>query len=448
MFKMAWLRNGSDDTPRQASLPPPFLTVYAPELRLRDPDLLDTLPSLLPEGRRYALEAPPAAPAPSPEAVAPVVAGSEFSLALFLEPDSLDTLADQVIAAHGRGQAATMIIAIQTRQLVALGRWLQKRGEQDRLSGLRLILARDTEDALRQLPARLVHGATGNCIRMPVTAEVENTAWRCFYTFSPELQALATRIQAYADNGISRVYLLGGPGSGKTSLAYYYYRVRNRGRFVSVNLASENTGDKAAVKSLLCGHVSGAFPGAGARHGAFQTARDGVCFLDESHGVMGAVMEVLMEALDNGQFLPLGASAKQPVDCAILFASNRTWASLQEAVHIDEFTRLGAAVIEVPELHKREEDMIAVVATTLARLAQRCTTWVAPQGVDEAAWKLIRDCRWHGNVRALVRVLESAFVDTAAGGDGSLLIPTSAVERGLALWEPTTHHSHKLYTAA
>src|SRR3546814_14100260 len=50
----------------------------------------------------------------------------------------------------------------------------------------------------------------------------------------------------------------------------------NRGRFVSVNLAAENTGDKAAVKSLLCGHVSGAFPGDGSRTGAFTHARDGV----------------------------------------------------------------------------------------------------------------------------------------------------------------------------
>ncbi|HEX4895299.1 MAG TPA: sigma 54-interacting transcriptional regulator [Solimonas sp.] len=446
MFKMGWLRNGAEDTPQRAALPPPFLTVYAPELRLRDPDLLETLPRLLPEGCRYALEAPPLPVAPV-EGAAPVVASSEFALALFLEPEQLDSLADRVMAAHGKGQPASLIVAVQPRQLVHLGRWLQRRGEQDRLSGLRLILARDSEDALRQLPGRLQHGATHNCIRMPVAAEVENTAWRCFYTFSPELQALTTRIQAYADNGIHRVYLLGGPGSGKTSLAYYYYRVRNRGRFVSVNLASENTGDKAAVKSLLCGHVSGAFPGAGARHGAFTTARDGVCFLDESHGVMGAVMEVLMEALDNGQYLPLGASAKQPVDCAILFASNRTWASLQEAVHIDEFTRLGAAVLEVPELHRREEDMIAVTATTLSRLAQRCTTWVAPQGVDEAGWKLIRECRWHGNVRALVRVLESAFVDVAAGGEGALLIPPAAIERGLSLWEPVTHHSHRLYAA-
>src|SRR3546814_16130911 len=85
----------------------------------------------------------------------------------------------------------------------------------------------------------------------------------------------------------------------------------NRGRFVSVNLAAENTGEKAAVKSLLCGHVSGAFPGAGSRTGAFTHARDGVRFTVENQGIDGPVMEVLMEACDHDQYLALGASANE-----------------------------------------------------------------------------------------------------------------------------------------
>jgi transcriptional regulator with AAA-type ATPase domain len=447
MFEFAWRggrRRPDQDPVSRRAQPRPFLAVYAPtEWGVRDPAWRELVQRVLPSGCEIVMRGVEDARGDA----APQPLDAEFALGLFVDPAALDPVADRVLAAREAGQSATLIVAVQGRQLASLGRWLQARARKGRLVGLRLILAKDTEEALRQLPERLRHGTEDNLIRMPVSTEIEDSPYKNFFVFSPELQALVGRIRAFAANGITRAYLLGGPGSGKTSLAYFYYLTRNHGRFVSVNLAAENTGDKAAVKSLLCGHVIGAFPGAGARIGAFTHARDGVCFIDEAHGVTGSVMEVLMEALDNGQYMPFGASAKQPLDCALLFATNRSWASLQASVNIDEFTRLGAAVLEVPELHKREEDMIAVVATTLARLGENCTTWTPPEGVDEAAWRALRDCRWHGNVRALVRVLEAAFVDTAASASAAL-IPASAIAGGIALWEPAQHHSHRLYAAA
>ncbi|MGH8447318.1 MAG: sigma 54-interacting transcriptional regulator [Solimonas sp.] len=440
MFGMGTRKTGAvaPTMERQAQ---PFLRIYASDFHARDPELARHLSLLMPEGRSHELcgAAELGAQMTPPDA--------DFVLSLLLAPSLLDGLADAVLAARAAGRNTTLIVAVTNAQLTALGQWLHKRGNENRLGGLRLLVAPNAESAIRQLPQRLGAVVEDNLIRMPISSEVENSPMRNFYTFSPELQALVARIRAYAANGIHRTYLLGGPGSGKTSLSYYYYLVRNRGRFVSVNLAAENTGDKAAVKSLLCGHVSGAFPGAGSRTGAFSHARDGVCFIDESHGITGPVMEVLMEAFDNGQYLPFGASAKQSLECAIVFASNRSWETLQNSVNIDEFTRIGAATLSVPELHKREEDMIAVVATTLARLSERCTNWTQPKGVSEEAWVRIKQCRWHGNIRALVRVLESAFVDYGVRG-GDTMIQTDEIDAGIKLWEPANHHSHQLYAVA
>ncbi|MGH8460637.1 MAG: sigma 54-interacting transcriptional regulator [Stenotrophobium sp.] len=415
----------------------PYLQVFANDLSLRATDDLAILEQRLPEGGRCEFM-------PISSSVAGVPLRSDFLLSLFVEPSQLDGLVDQVLAARRNGRMTTLIVAINPLQLAALGRWLDRRANEGRLGGVRLLLAQDIAEVAEKLDSRLVPVREDNVIRMPMSTEVENSPVRNFYVFSPELQALVARIRGFARNGIMRCCLLGGPGSGKTSLAYYYFLVRERGRFVSVNLSAENTGDKAAIKSLLCGHVSGAFPGAGSRTGAFAHARDGVCFLDESHGVTGAVMEVLMEALDNGQYLPYGASAKQQMESALLFATNRSWEHLQNAVNLDEFTRMGASVLEVPELATREEDMIAVIATTLARLSARCTSWTAVAGLSAEAWRTIRECRWHGNVRGLVRTLESAFVDTASV-DGGEVIREAEVERGIALWEPKVHHSHQLY---
>ena len=412
--------------------------LVAPDLYLRDREKLGAFGSHLPEGQRCEY-------ASINDRALLVAIGSRYVVSLFNEPAQIDVLADQVLAARAGGADTVLIVVVAPSQLAALGNWLDRRASSGKLAGTRLMLAGDVESAAAQLPKRMQPVTEDNVIRMPVTTEVDNPSFKNFFVFSPELQALVARVRGFAQNGVARACLLGGPGSGKTTLAFYYFLVRAKGRFVSVNLAAENTGDKAQIKSLLCGHVSGAFPGAGARTGAFQHAREGVAFLDESHEINGAVMEVLMEALDAGQYLPLGASAKQPLECAVLYATNRSWAYLQNAVNLDQFTRLGAATLPVPELHRREEDMIAVAGTVLAKLGSRVTTWTAPTGLSLDAWAAIRACRWHGNLRALTRVLESAFVDHATTRPGEALIQVGDVENGIGLWEPKTHHSHEIY---
>ncbi|MGQ0620512.1 MAG: sigma 54-interacting transcriptional regulator [Panacagrimonas sp.] len=437
MFRLGTPNKKSQTHPSTDRLARPDLVIYTSDTLLRDQERVGAFHHHLSAGRRFEFRGLPGVF--EHESIE-----SDFVLALFIEPAKLDPLADTVLARRNGGHLLTLILAVRPSQLVALGRWLDRRASENRLGGIRLLLAADLDGVSAQLGDRMTPVKEDNVIRMPMTTEVENASFRNFYVFSNKLQTLVARVRAFAQNGIHRAYLLGGPGSGKTSLAYYYFLVRNRGRFVSVNLAAENTGDKSAVKSLLCGHVAGAFPGAGARIGAFTQARDGVCFLDESHGVMGPVMEVLMEALDNSQYLPFGAAAKQKLDCALLFATNRGWQHLMDSVNIDEFTRLGAATLQVPELAQREEDMIAVTATSLARLSEGVTTWKPPSGLTDEAWQRIRDCRWHGNARALVRTLEAAFVDVASRG-GETLIPVADIDTGIGLWEPAEHHSHKIY---
>ena len=76
-----------------------------------------------------------------------------------------------------------------------------------------------------------------------------------------------------------------------------------------------------------------------------------------------------------------------------------------------------------------------------------CTTWTPAQGLSDEAWQAVRACRWHGNIRALNRVMEAAFVDAAVRGDGSAQLQLEDIRRGLALWEPADHHSHALYAS-
>ncbi|HWY24072.1 MAG TPA: sigma 54-interacting transcriptional regulator, partial [Nevskia sp.] len=261
--------------------PPAFLTVVGQEVLRTDREALALLHRQVPDGQRFEFISPLERNAAEP-------LESAYVLSLFIDPSQLDGIADKVCEARKNGHHTVLIVAIYSSQLVALGNWLDKRAVEGKLVGTRLMVGGDVATIARQLPERMVRVTEENVIRMPASAEIENSVYKNFYVFSPELQALVSRVRGFARNGVTRAILMGGPGSGKTTLAYYYYLVRGLGQWVSVNLAAENVGDKAAIKSLLCGHVSGAFPGAAARNGALTTARDGVCFMDESHEIAGA----------------------------------------------------------------------------------------------------------------------------------------------------------------
>ncbi len=373
-------------------------------------------------------------------------------LAVDSSSEILNQILDRVILERKRRNDGTPILVITHRfdELTKLGEWLYQRACSEQLEGVRLIVSDSLEEICERVPEKLTPIHEPNVIKMPVNTEVQDSLFKYFYAISPAIRSVVKEIKELAENNIGRIYLLGAPGAGKTSLAYYYYLCRGaKGNFITINLTAESTGEKAAMKSLLCGHVPGAIPGvAGAREGALSFARDGVCFLDESHGVTDVVMEVLTEVLDTGQYLPYGAGMKRSLECAVIFASNRSWDTLRSLVPLDEHARLGATIVKVKDLAVREEDLIAVLATTLAKFKSQCTTWTPPQGLSKDAWQAIRKCSWRGNIRALVRVIETACVSFCSGDrQEETLLDLQSINEAISLWEPHDAKETEIYTS-
>ncbi len=371
-------------------------------------------------------------------------------VALYPAPDALARLAQAVRDQRSRRRDGlpVLVVVLAPEQLTEFGGWLAASARADEVHGLRLLVHGDSGDPgelAQAVGERLAPVTQASVIAVPTATEAETGQYDYFFCLSPELRGLLDYVRELAENNIPRIYLLGGPGAGKTLLAWYYYRSRARGCFVTVNLAAEASDDKAATKSRLCGQVSGAFAGAESRAGAFLQARDGVCFLDEAHRLSGPVMDVLMETLDCNQYLPHGASARRPLDCSLVFASNRRWGALVAASRMDEHARLGAMVVSVPDLAARREDLVAVLAATLDRMRRASTSWVAPAGLSMDAWQAVCACPWRGNARALIRVIETAFVTAATRR--APLIERAFVENAMALWEPQAHPSHALYAS-
>lgn len=380
------------------------------------------------------------------DAPAPVeIRAARAIIALYPDPEDLARIAREVTAQRRACDDGipVLVIVLAPGQLTDFGRWLADQAARDQLSGIRLLVDSDPLAGLRTATNMLAPMHGPNVVRMPMG----RGKTQYVYCVSPESRDLLARLAALAKNNVDRVYLLGAPGTGKTSLAYYYYLARGgRGKFVALNLGAEVGDGKLDVKSLLCGHVAGAFPGAGSRQGAFELAGKGVCFLDGSHGTPGGTLEVLMDALDSGQYLPYGASVKRPLNCGVVMASNRTWKMLMRQADTDEHARLGTVPVHLAELAVRREDLIAILAATLARMADKSVTWVPPVGLTDAAWAVVRDCPWRGNARTLIRAVETAFVECA--GAGGTVIEDYHVERAIALWEPGENSSYALYADA
>src|SRR4029079_9293184 len=158
------------------------------------------------------------------------------------------------------------------------------------------------------------------------------------------------------------ILLMGPTGAGKSQLARRVFELQKSrrqigGAFVEVNCATVR-GDGAM--SALFGHKKGAFTGANAdRPGLLKTANKGVLFLDEI-GELGADEQaMLLRALEEKLFLPLGADKETGSDFMLIAGTNK---DLNTAVHRGQFrddllARINLWTFRLPGLRERLEDI-------------------------------------------------------------------------------------------
>jgi transcriptional regulatory protein RtcR len=137
---------------------------------------------------------------------------------------------------------------------------------------------------------------------------------------------LIDRIEQVAIATRDPLLLMGPTGAGKSLLAKRIYELKkNRraveGAFVEVNCATVR-GD--AAMSALFGHVKGAFTGAQKdRPGLLRAADKGVLFLDEVGELGLDEQAMLLRALEEKTFLPLGLDEEAHSDFQVIAGTNR-----------------------------------------------------------------------------------------------------------------------------
>ncbi len=228
-------------------------------------------------------------------------------------------------------------------------------------------------------------------------------------TRNPAFATLIARVEQVAAATRAPI-LLGGPtGAGKTVLARRIYELKKSrnlvdGPFVELNCATVR-GDAAG--SALFGHRKGAFTGAvNDREGLLKRADNGVLFLDEIGELGLDEQAMLLRAVEDKVFLPLGADKPVLSDFQLIAGSNR---DLRTAVREGRFredllARIDLWTFTLPGLAQRREDIEPNLDYELERFARDTGRRVALN--REARERFLRfadaaDSTWNANFRDL-----------------------------------------------
>jgi len=242
-------------------------------------------------------------------------------------------------------------------------------------------------------------------------------------TRNAAFNAIVERLDQVTKRSSAPMLLLGPTGAGKSRLARRIYdlkRARRRvtGPFVEVNCATVR-GD--AAMSALFGHVKGAFTGAlRDRPGLLRSADGGVLFLDEIGELGLDEQAMLLRALEEKRFLPLGGDRETTSDFQLIAGTNR---DLSRAVREGTFredllARINLWTFRLPGLTERPEDIEPNIEYELAEFGRRTGTAVAFSVEARAqflAFASGRDARWPGNFRDLNAVITRLATLAPAG---------------------------------
>ena len=232
-------------------------------------------------------------------------------------------------------------------------------------------------------------------------------------TRSSAMKPVFALVQKLASAEIN-VLFYGETGTGKDVLASALHRQSSR---AAGPLAVFDCGavSPTLIESDLFGHQKGAFTGAtDDRAGVFENAHCGTVFLDEIGELPIELQPRLLRVLEQRQVQRVGSGEVKPVDVRVIAATNRNLEQEVEAGRFrqDLYFRLSAAVVEIPPLRRRIEDLGDLVDQFLSELGLQLV-------VGSDTLEALRAYDWPGNIRELRNVVSSA----AAVVDGSTLEP-------------------------
>lgn len=260
-------------------------------------------------------------------------------------------------------------------------------------------------------------------------------------TRNPTFNALIEQIERVAQRSSAPMLLTGPTGAGKSFMAERIFQLRQsrhqvKGKFVAVNCATLR-GDNAM--STLFGHVKGAFTGAQvARTGLLREADGGILFLDEIAELGLDEQAMLLRAIEEKRFFPLGADREVGSDFQLIAGTHRDmrqWVS-EGRFREDLYARINMWTFRLPGLAERREDIEPNVEYELQQFMceqQSQVRFDKDARIRYLEFACSGDAAWRGNFRELGASV-ARMATLAENGRITMLLVDEEIGRLHASW--------------
>jgi len=252
---------------------------------------------------------------------------------------------------------------------------------------------------------------------------------------------LISQLEQVSIKSSAPMLLTGPTGAGKSRLAKRIYELKKQrgqvtGRLVEVNCATLR-GDNAM--SALFGHVKGAFTGAlSPRTGLLREADKGLLFLDEIGELGLDEQAMLLRAIEDKVFMPLGGDRETGSDFQLIVGTNR---NLYEQVRTGQFredllARINLWTYELPALKQRIEDFEPNLEHELQQFTVKAGYKVSFNKAAKTqylAFAYSAEALWRANFRDLNSSV-TRMATLATGGRITEGIVTGEIERLKQAW--------------
>ena len=219
-----------------------------------------------------------------------------------------------------------------------------------------------------------------------------------FIGASPIMQKLRAQAELLAEADIP-VLILGENGSGKDTAARLIHKlsVRSGCKFLKVNCAAL---PEDLLESELFGSERGA-PAVRLRVGKVEACNKGTILLDEISEMSNRLQAMLLQMLQEKQFIRPGGETPVAVDVRILAATgaNIERALSERKLREDLYYRLSAFTLHVPPLRQRREEIPLLLQHLMHHLARHYG--MTPRAFSPAVLDACQSYAWPGNLKEL-----------------------------------------------